>query len=248
MESESEYIDNRRDSGSIGIGAMIVFIALILVAAVASTIIIKTAEELQQNAENTSSDTREQISGKISLMDIYVSSAGDELAANGNDHVVTLDVYMRVASGSIGVQDGDVSYFISCRLSTDLDLDGTIDTGDENSGTETAVDQVAVESAVLAFSTIDGVDLATGADMSAGVSYKATVTLDSSNTDDTGTSEDEIDSLDIVTGDADGVGAPGCRAMAIAGSTLELRLVVDGGGETLAELSIDSVTLGSSVM
>ena len=37
---------DRRDEGSIGIGAMIVFIALILVAAVASTIIIKTAEEL----------------------------------------------------------------------------------------------------------------------------------------------------------------------------------------------------------
>ena len=36
------------DRASIGIGAMIVFIALILVAAVASTIIIKTAEELQQ--------------------------------------------------------------------------------------------------------------------------------------------------------------------------------------------------------
>ena len=42
---------NDNESGSIGIGAMIVFIALILVAAVASTIIIKTAEELQQNAE-----------------------------------------------------------------------------------------------------------------------------------------------------------------------------------------------------
>ena len=37
---------DQEDSGSIGIGAMIVFIALILVAAVASTIIIKTAEEL----------------------------------------------------------------------------------------------------------------------------------------------------------------------------------------------------------
>ena len=46
---------DQEDSGSIGIGAMIVFIALILVAAVASTIIIKTAEELQQNAEQTSS-------------------------------------------------------------------------------------------------------------------------------------------------------------------------------------------------
>ena len=34
------------DSASIGIGAMIVFIALILVAAVASTIIIKSVEDL----------------------------------------------------------------------------------------------------------------------------------------------------------------------------------------------------------
>ena len=52
------------DRASIGIGAMIVFIALILVAAVASTIIIKTAEELQQRAEATGDDTRDEISGK----------------------------------------------------------------------------------------------------------------------------------------------------------------------------------------
>ena len=45
-----------RESGSIGIGAMIVFIALILVAAVASTIIISTIEDLQQDNEDTSSD------------------------------------------------------------------------------------------------------------------------------------------------------------------------------------------------
>tara|TARA_Y100000746_G_scaffold206562_1_gene194348 strand:- start:288 stop:536 length:249 start_codon:yes stop_codon:yes gene_type:complete len=40
---------------SIGIGAMIVFIALILVAAVASTIIISSVEDLSQTMEDTTS-------------------------------------------------------------------------------------------------------------------------------------------------------------------------------------------------
>ena len=101
---------NRDDGelGSIGIGAMIVFIALILVAAVASTIIIKTAEELQQNAEQTSSDTRQQISGKVAITDLIVTSVADDIGAGS--HVATFDVLWRVSSGSTGIYPGDVSY------------------------------------------------------------------------------------------------------------------------------------------
>jgi len=64
----------RSDSGSIGIGAMIVFIALILVAAVASTIIIKTSEDLQQSGEDTSSDTRQELSNKVLLEAAYITA------------------------------------------------------------------------------------------------------------------------------------------------------------------------------
>lgn len=230
---DAEFPDNRREEGSIGIGAMIVFIALILVAAVASTIIIKTAEELQQNAENTSSDTRSQISGKVSIMDVFVASAGDELGLNGADHVVSMDIFLRIASGSIGVQDGDVDYFISCRLQT-----GT------NTGAETALDQVIIESDTLDFVELDGTAIATGTDLDAGKSYKSTITMATSDPITTGTSDDEVDSLDIGTPGT----VPGCNAMAVAGSSLSLRIVVDGGGETLSDLQIDSVTLGSSIM
>ena len=82
-----------REAGSIGIGAMIVFIALILVAAVASTIIIKTAEELQQNAEQTSSDTRKEISGKINIIQALVNTS------DGTD-VDSMVFTAKVASGS----------------------------------------------------------------------------------------------------------------------------------------------------
>ena len=98
MEGQSmESYREDREAGSIGIGAMIVFIALILVAAVASTIIIKTAEELQQNAAQTSSDTRQQISGKVSIVDVIAASTGTDIT--GTTNIATFDVIFRISSG-----------------------------------------------------------------------------------------------------------------------------------------------------
>ena len=66
--------EENNDWGSIGIGAMIVFIALILVAAVASAVIIQTGEKLQQNAQQSGSDTQQEISGKISIITVWAVS------------------------------------------------------------------------------------------------------------------------------------------------------------------------------
>ena len=67
-------------------------------AAVASTIIIKTAEELQQNAEQTSSDTRQQISGKVAIVDVIAASTGTDIT--GTTNIATFDVIFRISSGS----------------------------------------------------------------------------------------------------------------------------------------------------
>ena len=109
-----------REAGSIGIGAMIVFIALILVAAVASTIIIKTAEELQQNAEQTSSDTRQQISGKVSIVDVIAASTGTDIT--GTTNIATFDVIFRISSGSTGIYPADISYYVTCEISASLGM------------------------------------------------------------------------------------------------------------------------------
>ena len=93
--SQHEIITTKTndESGSIGIGAMIVFIALILVAAVASTVIIKTAEELQDRAEKTGDDTRDQISGKLIITDAYVATVT-------TGAVTTVQVTVKLSSGS----------------------------------------------------------------------------------------------------------------------------------------------------
>jgi len=117
------------ERGSIGIGAMIVFIALILVAAVASTVIIKTAEELQDRAEKTGDDTRDQISGKLIITDVYIAEEDD-----GDGDIDSLAVIAKLASGSDATLETAMTYMIVCDsggFATDtaavnaLNLDGT---------------------------------------------------------------------------------------------------------------------------
>jgi len=209
-----------REAGSIGIGAMIVFIALILVAAVASTIIIKTAEELQQNAEQTSSDTRQQISGKVAIVDVIAATTGTDII--GTTNIATMDVIFRISSGSTGIYPPDLSYYVTCEISASLGL--AVDSGDleaKDLNTKGAI--------------------ADTTELTAGTTYFGTITLGLTDSDGTnaGAGDETLDADDT---------DPGCAAKAVTGNDLNMRIVVDGGGETLTELKVDSVTLGTSMM
>jgi archaellin len=63
---------------AIGIGAMIVFISLILIAPVASAVIIQTAEKLQQNAQKTGDDTASELRAKINVLGGYLDDQGND--------------------------------------------------------------------------------------------------------------------------------------------------------------------------
>lgn len=124
MSRENRYL-NENENGAIGIGAMIIFIALILVAAVASTIIIKTAEELQQRAEATGDDTRDEISGKITLVGAYISD--DTGGGAGTADEITL--ILQLSAGSDTTLLSDMDWFIVCDGGTTAQVNtGTFDT------------------------------------------------------------------------------------------------------------------------
>ena len=220
MDGEGMESYRSREEGSIGIGAMIVFIALILVAAVASTIIIKTAEELQQNAEQTSSDTRQQISGKVAIVDVIAATTGTDILTVTN--IATMDVIFRISSGSTGIYPPDLSYYVTCEISASVGM--AVDSGDLEAK------DINTKSAIA-----DTVEL------TAGTTYFGTITL--SATDSDGSNGGDGDEA-LTAADKD----PGCAGKATTGSDLNMRIVVDGGGETLTELKIDSVTLGTSMM
>ena len=238
MSEYNQTVERNRDEGSIGIGAMIVFIALILVAAVASTIIIKTAEELQQNAESTSDDTRKEISGKISIINMIVNGS------DGTD-INSVIVTAKVASGSTDVLVNNIDYMVTCGDTASFG----IVTG--NLGTESPWGQVIAGTAGTNVAGADG-DPATGADNGAGTwSQPNAETLAGAAF----TASQELTAGTVFKFDIDldknylGTAAAGpCATLSGVGETLQLKMIVDGGGTTISELSIDSVVSGKAVV
>ena len=219
MNDEYQRTDRDGEAGSIGIGAMIVFIALILVAAVASTIIIKTAEELQQNAESTSDDTRKEISGKINIVQVVV---------NGSDgtNIDSLIVTAKVASGSMDVLVSNVDWMITCGGGGDDGVSGfgliTSSIGDQAAWGGAATTQANADHIVASDGNYESTD-----ELTAGTTFKFDINLDK----DTG-----------------GVAAAGaCNTFAGAGDSLALKMIVDSGGTTISTLNIGSVISGKVV-
>ncbi len=105
-EMKNENACKRDEFAAIGIGAMIVFIALILVAAVASAVIIQTGEKLQQNAQDAGEGTKDAMATKISIIN----------AIKGSGNIVTLT--LELAPGSDSVGGGDVQWIAVCGAAT----------------------------------------------------------------------------------------------------------------------------------
>jgi flagellin FlaB len=83
---------------------MIVFIALILVAAVAAAVIIQTAEKLQQNAQSTGEDTAESMNGKLMISQIYA----------GTTATTDYEVYARLSPGSDSIAANTLFFQLIC--------------------------------------------------------------------------------------------------------------------------------------
>jgi flagellin FlaB len=73
---------NKNESASIGIGAMIVFIAMVLVAGIAASVLIQTSTTLESQAMSTGRETTDEVSGGIAVFDIegHVATDIDGLA------------------------------------------------------------------------------------------------------------------------------------------------------------------------
>ncbi len=94
------------DVGSIGIGAMIVFIAMVLVAGIAASVLVQTANTLEIQAMNTGEETTSEVSTGIAVFDIegHVNKTSTGATKSNSVNWLTISIKPRAGSNDIDLK------------------------------------------------------------------------------------------------------------------------------------------------
>ena len=103
-----EAIFDEEERGQVGIGTLIVFIAMVLVAAIAAGVLINTAGFLQTQAEATGEESTAQVSERLQVVS-QSGTIGVDIGADEEDGIDELEFVVSMAPGADSIDLSETS-------------------------------------------------------------------------------------------------------------------------------------------
>jgi len=205
--------DTEREKAQVGIGTLIVFIAMVLVAAIAAGVLINTAGFLQSQSEQTGQESASQVSDRLQVVNVI----GDEVRDEDGDGNAEAEVIYITVKKAPGANDVDLEA-VTAQFVSDAQIVDVVHTDSNLGQPGTSFDTAPIEDDDGSISATNVINDQTD---------RAQIIFD------LGDHDDSHDHDDVAAVDSGDISPP-----LDEGEQATIQLTTEAGGETTPTLSV----------